>query len=341
MTDVIDLGRARRGTAGTVGRRFFYPAELMRPHPIRRRAILKAHPDVKALMGPDRISALVCVSILAGQVALAAALGHLGIGGWWVALIVAWSVGAFANHAMFVIIHEATHNLVWKNVVLNKLTVILADLPNTVPTGMGFRCYHVKHHSHLGDYDFDADLPSRWEADLVGNKWYMKAFWLFFFALFQLLRLERLKGSVPMRNRWTVYNALAIIAFDLAILYVCGLNGLLYLFASFWFSVGLHPLGARWIQEHFTLDPEQETFDYYGPLNVLGMNIGYHNEHHDFPDISWRRLPRLREAAPEFYDTLKSHRSWCALFLAFIFDARYTLYSRVDRSPMTVGVPTP
>lgn len=337
MTHALDLGRTKRVGAAASFRRGFFPAELKRPHPIRRMAILRAHPEVKQLMGPDRMTAVIALGILVGQIAMATLAGSFGLKGWWIALLAAWCVGAFANHAMFVVIHEATHNLVFKNVVLNKLLVILADLPNTVPTGMGFRCYHVKHHSHLGDYDFDADLPSRWEADLVGNRWYMKAGWLFFFAIFQLTRLERLKGTVPMRTRWTVYNSLAIVAFDLAIAYVCGLNGLLYLFASFWFSIGLHPLGARWIQEHFTLDPEQETFDYYGPLNRFAMNIGYHNEHHDFPDISWRHLPALRRAAPEFYDTLKAHPSWLSLFLAFIFDSRYSLYSRVDRSAATIG----
>lgn len=337
MTHVLDLGRTSRARKTAAFRRGFFPVELKRPHPIRRMAIIKAHPEVKALMGPDRVTFLIGFGILVGQVAMAALTGYLGLAHWWVALIAAWCIGAFANHAMFVIIHEGTHNLVFKNVVLNKLVVVMADLPNAVPTGMGFRCYHVKHHSHLGDYDFDADLPSRWEADLVGNRWYMKAGWLFFFAVFQLTRLERLKGTVPMRTRWTVYNAVAIIAFDAAIAYFCGLNGLLYLFASFWFSIGLHPLGARWIQEHFTLDPEQETFDYYGPLNTFAMNIGYHNEHHDFPDVPWRRLPALRKAAPEFYDTLKSHPSWTALWLAFIFDKRYSLYSRVDRSASTIG----
>ena len=50
------------------------------------------------------------------------------------------------------------------------------------------------------------------------------------------------------------------------------------------FPSGCIRSGARWVQEHFTLDPEQETFDYYGPLNVGSrLNIGYHNEHHDFP----------------------------------------------------------
>lgn len=335
----IDLGRTSRSAAAATFHRGFLPAELNRPHPIRRRAILKAHPDVKALMGQDVATFWITVAVVLGQVAMAALVGHLGLGYWWVAITAAYGIGAFANHAMFVVIHDATHNLVFKSVLWNKITLILADLPNAIPTGMGFRCYHVKHHSHLGDYDFDADLPSRWEADLVGNRWYMKAFWMFFFAAFQLARLDRLKGTVPMRNRWTVYNTLAVIAFDLAVLWFCGLNGLVYLFASFWFSVGgLHPLGARWVQEHFTFDPEQETYDYYGPLNIVALNIGYHNEHHDFPDIPWRRLPRLRKAAPEFYETLKTHRSWFGLFVTFIVDRRYTLYSRVDRSPSTIGV---
>jgi sphingolipid delta-4 desaturase len=107
----------------------------------------------------------------------------------------------------------------------------------------------------------------------------------------------------------------------------------LYLFASFWFSVGgLHPLAARWIQEHFTQDPAQETFDYYGPLNLIALNIGYHNEHHDFPDVPWSRLPRLKQMAPEFYAGLKTHKSWGGLLLKFILDPQFTLYTRVDRS---------
>jgi sphingolipid delta-4 desaturase len=135
-----------------------------------------------------------------------------------------------------------------------------------------------------------------------------------------------------MMGKWTWINGAVIVAYDLAIFFFCGPVGLLYLFASFWFSVGLHPLGARWIQEHFTFDPTQETYDYYGPLNRVALNIGYHNEHHDFPEIPWTRLPELKRLAPEFYDDLKTHKSWTGLFFAFIFDPRYTLYSRVDRS---------
>ncbi len=135
-----------------------------------------------------------------------------------------------------------------------------------------------------------------------------------------------------MWGRWTFINAVCVILFDIAVLVLLGPNALLYLFASFWFSVGgLHPLGARWVQEHFTNDPSQETFDYYGPLNILALNIGYHNEHHDFPDIPWRRLPELKRMAPEFYDHLKTHKSWFGLL--FAVHLRPELYALHARRP--------
>jgi hypothetical protein len=35
--------------------------------------------------------------------------------------------------------------------------------------------------------------------------------------------------------------------------------------------------------------------------------------------------------APEFYDNLKYHTSWSRLLFQFIFDERYSLFSRVER----------
>ncbi len=63
----------------------------------------------------------------------------------------------------------------------------------------------------------------------------------------------------------------------------------------------------------------------------MALNVGYHNEHHDLPSIPWNNLPKLRAMAPEFYDTLKSHPSWTRLLLQFLFDPRYTVFSRVER----------
>jgi sphingolipid delta-4 desaturase len=60
--------------------------------------------------------------------------------------------------------------------------------------------------------------------------------------------------------------------------------------------------------------------------------MGYHNEHHDLPSIPWNNLPKLRALAPEFYDTLKCHSSWSGLLFQFIFDKRYSLFSRIERT---------
>jgi sphingolipid delta-4 desaturase len=317
-----------------VSQDYFIPTLLRRPHPSRRRAILAAHPEVANLIGHNPATALIILAVVAGQLLIATGLGALGLGYWWVAVVAAFCVGAFANHAMFVAIHDATHNCIFRSSVLNKWAAILADLPNTLPTAMAFRCYHTKHHSHLGDYNYDADLPSHWEARLFGRSAFGKATWMFLFPILQLTRLPRLRGSVPIWSRWTLINASAVFLFDCAILKLAGPNALLYLFASFWFSVGgLHPLAGRWLQEHFTSDAAQETFDYYGALNLVSLNIGYHNEHHDFIDVPWSRLPRLKEMAPEFYDDLKMHKSWSGLVFKFIFDRQLTLYTRVDRSP--------
>jgi sphingolipid delta-4 desaturase len=245
-------------------------------------------------------------------------------------LPIGFCVGAFGNHANYVIIHDATHNLIFRSPGWNKIVAIIADLPNLAPGAMGFRVYHLKHHSHQGDYEWDADLANHWEARLVGNSWYRKAIWLMLFPFFQVTRPPRLK-AIKMWDRWFSMNLAGAVAYDTAIVYFCGWAGFLYLVFAFLFSIGLHPVGARWIQEHYTYDFDQETFSYYGPINLLALNMGYHNEHHDLPSIPWNNLPKLRAMAPEFYNNLKYHSSWSRLLFQFVFDKRYSLYSRVER----------
>jgi sphingolipid delta-4 desaturase len=308
----------------------FFQSAGEHPHVGRARAIIKAHPEVRQLMIRNPWTAVIAVAIVALQTALAWWFGKLGIGYWWLSLLVAYFVGAFANHANYVIIHDATHNLILRRRSWNILIAILADLPNLTAGAMGFRVYHLKHHSHQGDYEHDADLANLWEAKLVGNKWYRKAIWLMFFPVFQLTRPPRLK-AITMRDRWFVLNLVCAATYDVAIIYFFGWAGFLYLAFSSFFSIGLHPVGARWIQEHYTNDPDQETYSYYGPINRLCLNMGYHNEHHDLPSIPWNNLPKLKAMAPEFYDNLKFHPSWTRLLLQFIFDKRYTLFSRIER----------
>lgn len=308
----------------------FYQSEFEQPHPARTRAIIKAHPEVRELMVRNPGTVAIPVGILILQTSIAYVMGRLGFHYWWLNFPIAYFVGAFANHANYVVIHDATHNLIFRNKGLNFWVAILADLPNLTAGAMGFRVYHLKHHAHQGDYEQDADLPNHWEAWLVSNKWYRKAVWLLFFPFFQVTRPPRLK-AITMWDRWVFWNFVSALAYDFAIVWFCGWAGFLYLAMSFLFSVGLHPVGARWIQEHYTYEFDQETMSYYGPINRVALNVGYHNEHHDLPSIPWNNLPKLRALAPEFYNNLKYHSSWTRLLLQFIFDKRYTLFARVER----------
>jgi sphingolipid 4-desaturase/C4-monooxygenase len=308
----------------------FYQSELDQPHPARTRAIIKAHPEVRQLMVRNPYTALIGVSLVILQTGIAYGIGRLGFGFWWLSLLVAYCIGAFANHANYVVIHDATHNLIFRSKIWNKMVAVIADLPNLTPGAMGFGVCHLKHHAHQGNYEQDADLANLWEARLVGNKWYRKALWLMFFPFFQATRPPRLK-AIKMWDRWFVVNFVFAATYDAAVVYFCGWPGFLYLALAFFFSIGLHPVGARWIQEHYTYDFDQETFSYYGPINRVALNVGYHNEHHDLPSIPWNNLPKLRAAASEFYDNLKYHTSWTRLLFQFIFDERYSLFSRVER----------
>ncbi|KAL0353099.1 UNVERIFIED_CONTAM: Sphingolipid delta(4)-desaturase DES1-like [Sesamum angustifolium] len=72
-----------------------------------------------------------------------------------------------------------------------------------------------------------------------------------------------------------------------------------YLILSTFVGGGMHPMAGHFISEHYVFSPDQETYSYYGPLNLMTWSVGYHNEHHDFPRIPGAASHRLRRA-PEF-----------------------------------------
>jgi sphingolipid 4-desaturase/C4-monooxygenase len=312
---------------GLAMKREFSFSDQPEPHRERTRGILKQHPEVRTLIGRNTYSFALIVGIVALQTFIAFLVQEQS---WWFALIVAYAIGAFADHALFVLIHECAHNLIFKKKFANILSGILADLPIIVPSSVSFRSYHLKHHSFQGDYTLDADIASRWEARLIGCSFVGKALWLLFFPLFQALRPPRLK-EITFANAWTLVNGVVVFMYDAAIIILFGPVSLLYLLASFFFSIGLHPLGARWIQEHYLTASPQETYSYYGPLNVVALNVGFHNEHHDMPSVPWSRLPRLKSMAPEWYDSLAYHRSWVKLLGRFLTDREFSLFSRMVR----------
>lgn len=305
----------------------FSRSDAPEPHKARTQAILRAHPEVRRQIGKNPYS-FALILLLVGVQLLAA----WWIPGkpWWALLLLAYTVGAVADHGLFVLVHECAHNLIFRKPVLNTLAGMIANVPSVIPSSVSFKRYHLKHHSFQGVYDLDADLPSEWEARLVGNSPVRKAAWLLLFPVFQMLRPLRIH-SMRLIDRGVAVNLAFMVVVDAAIWVLLGPVAFLYLLASVFFSVGLHPVGARWIQRHWLVEDEQETYSYYGLMNLLAFNVGFHNEHHDFPSVPWNRLPALERSAPEYYEKLASHTSWTRLLLRFIFDPGLSLFSRMVR----------
>jgi hypothetical protein len=69
----------------------------------------------------------------------------------------------------------------------------------------------------------------------------------------------------------------------------------------------------------------------------IAFNVGYHNEHHDFPNIPWTLLPQLRVIAPEYYEPLAKCQSWSRMLIDFITMPALGPYSRIKRSENAVA----
>ena len=106
---------------------------------------------------------------------------------------------------------------------------------------------------------------------------------------------------------------------------------LAYLLLSTLVGHSCHPVAAHFIHEHYVFEPGQETNSYYGILNLVTYNVGYHVEHHDFPNIPGRRLPAFLNEYPQYYQHLVSHKSWTWVLLAFVLDPALGWTSRIAR----------
>jgi sphingolipid 4-desaturase/C4-monooxygenase len=295
------------------------------PHADRRRRLLERYPQIKELYGPCGRTKYVCTALVLIQLGLAFALRDAP---WWAILLVAYAVGGVINQALLLAIHELSHNLAFKKQWHNRVFAVFINLPVGAPVAETFRYYHLLHHTHQGDERLDTDLPTELEGRLLRNP-LTKLLWLSCQGLAYALRPLFVHPKKPTGAE--AGNLLVQLAFNVAVYYWLGGKALAYLPISSLIVMGLHPIAGHYISEHYVFRAGQETYSYYGPLNALAFNVGYHNEHHDFPYIPGSRLARLRALAPEFYDTLHFHTSWTVTLWHFVTRPSLGGYSRIKR----------
>jgi sphingolipid delta-4 desaturase len=304
---------------------FIWSAER-EPHAQRRREMLQKYPQIKELYGPCARTKYVCTLLVALQLATAYSLRAAP---WWVIIAVAYLFGGVLNQALLLAIHELSHNLGFVKPWQNRVFAWFINLPVGVPVAETFRYYHLLHHVHQGEQGTDTDLPTELEGRLLSGP-VRKLIWVVGQGFAYALRPLFVHPKPPTRGE--AGNLLLQLAFDALILYFWGAKSLAYLPISSLIVMGLHPVAGHYISEHYVFRPGQETYSYYGPLNRLTFNVGYHNEHHDFPYIPGSRLARLRQIAPEYYDSLFAHHSWSRVIWEYITRRELGGFSRVKRT---------
>ncbi|APR81466.1 Putative fatty acid desaturase MLD [Minicystis rosea] len=296
-------------------------------HRVRRAAMLAAYPDLRALTGPYPWTAAWVVALVIVQLGVAYALRHAP---WYVLLGAAWFVGAFVVHALGVLIHECTHNLVFHRPAANKVVAILANVPMVLPGAIDFREKHLAHHRHLGEgEELDFQLPTARDTQWTGTSRVRKMLWIAFGSLFSARSLKLDRGPA---DPWLKVNLIAQIVTIVPFVIVAGPRALIYLLLSGMFSFGPHPVSMRGFAEHFDRKPGQPTNSYYGPLNLVSFDVGYHVEHHDLPAVPWARLRELRRRAAPFYDRLTTTPSWGGLLVRLALDPALSV-GRYVRAP--------
>lgn len=139
-------------------------------------------------------------------------------------------------------------------------------------------------------------------------------------------------------TKYELMNLTVQLVFNFLVYNFFGIKALFYLVVGTLLGMGLHPMAGHFVAEHYTFLTGQETYSYYGPLNWFSFNVGYHNEHHDFPTIPGSRLPKLRELAPLHYDHLPHHYSWVQVLVEYIMLPFMGPYSRVKRSTLSKDI---
>ena len=253
----------------------------------------------------------------------------------------------------------------------NRMFGIFANLPLGFPMSITFKKYHIEHHRYQGDNILDTDIPSLFEARIFTTtfrKFIWVILQPFFYGFRPLFTYPKKPTSLEYINTTIqlLFDLLIGLTLGWNIVWYMVLSTLI---AMGLHPVAGHFISEHYVM--FDADKEKlmekakkskqssngtnngdlakcdfeddvyiaqnglslvpETCSYYGPLNWLTFNVGYHVEHHDFPSIPATMLPKVRQIAPEYYDSLHYHTSWVNVIYRYIFDPNIGPYSRVKR----------
>ena len=142
-------------------RKDFIHSDSREPHIVRHKEILAKYPQIEELYGYDWRPAPIAVLLLVSQLVIAY---YQRTWSWGFMLMVAWIYRGASSHALSLMTHELSHNLVLPTPKMNELFGIFLNIGMAVPSSTMFKRYHMEHHMYQGDHVKDVDIPTEWEG---------------------------------------------------------------------------------------------------------------------------------------------------------------------------------
>jgi sphingolipid delta-4 desaturase len=296
-----------------------------------RRQVLKHHPEVVALAGPDARGAFGALAILGVHwttIYLASQTNVL------VVFLTTFFFGQVCIHSAGALIHETAHRLVFRHPRAKlAFDLLLEVLTTSFARQLTYQHEHVStHHPYLGNYerDYEHEDICRFTARRTYRAkhprlqhlltaaelfvhllpfGFLLADYIFvpFYARATKRALKDAARNIASTKASASERRLFIgvsLATNVFLFLVFGPLGWLYQIWSlslFLGKCGVTNLGQS-LSEHSGNDNDMPTRSTYWWGNAILFNTGYHHEHHTFPDIAWSRLPQLKRLAPEAFD---------------------------------------
>merc|ERR1711966_75384 len=102
--------RATGPYASPLAKEDFHWSDETEPHATRRKEILAKHPEIRSLFGPDVYIMHQVFFVVALLTAVAYAMGAYDMH-WGLLVLTSYWFGGFANHNLFLAVHELAHGL--------------------------------------------------------------------------------------------------------------------------------------------------------------------------------------------------------------------------------------
>ncbi len=255
-------------------------------------------------------------AIAGNWIVIVCCIAALGFSPWYIQPIYLVLIAA-RQHALLVLMHDASHFLICRSKAYNDL---ISDLLCSFPFGLATRSYranHISHHEHLNSGD-DPDLvrtvgpdghPEEWLFPMPHRRLFrffaQDLFGRSFLHVISTLKELRRTGKASKQSRYEYrYPALVLTA------YLAALASLLYGSHKAWlilygwgipmFIVLPLLLRLRALAEHFAL-PRKHVLNgtrtvrppWWERILIAPHNVSLHLEHHLFPYVPWFRLPEL------------------------------------------------